>query len=230
MVGGYTLNYSCWDVTASALSAGGATQISFPPPYQELSMPAVCLDNYASYPNTKVATLSPGHYHNIPPKASQTDITLEPGVYCVDGSISANANDTLQVDGTYRSTAGVLLYLMPGGTFTFNGQSTLHIWGINGANGSGLSQYSGFLLYAAPNYSTGTPTTCTINGTSVDQVAGTIYAPFCNVKINGSSGTVFESQIVGYTVDLTGASGVIIDYNSGDGAVWNYPSQVGLSQ
>jgi hypothetical protein len=134
---------------------------------------------------------------------------------------------------TFGDANGVFIYFMPGGSFTINSTTEIHLWGITqpavDANPS-LAPYRGFLMYVAPNYASGTPANCTINGSSADQLAGTIYAPYCNIKLNGSSGTVINSQVIGYTVDLTGASGVTLNYPSGNEVYWNIPSQVGLTK
>jgi len=85
-------------------------------------------------------------------------------------------------------------------------------------------------MYVAPDYASGTPPNCTINGGSTSGYQGMIYAPYCNLTINGNSGLVVQSQLVGYTVDLSGASGVILNYDANSSPVWNIPLQVGLTK
>src|SRR6185295_17509871 len=103
--------------------------------------------------------------------------------------LKANAGDILKVSGTAGSP-GVFLYFMPGGSFTFNGSATVQLWGINQASVDGdssLAPYKGYLMYLAPNYASGTPSTCTINGNTSDQFMGAIYAPYCNATLDGTS-------------------------------------------
>lgn len=237
-VGGYTVNTNCMPQGNLVI---GAKQISFPPPYQELPEPAEC-----STPGgitwdtpTDTTTLTPGYFDQIPGNGNKwkTNVILTPGVYCIGTAMRTNNTEVIRVAGTFGvdpPDPGVFLYFKPGGYFTFNGGSGVQLWGINQANidiDPSLSVYKGFLMYLAPDYASGSPSICTINGTSGDAFQGTIYAPYCDLKLNGTSDTTsFQSQLIGYTVDLTGASGVTLNYTSDDNAIWNIPLQVGLSR
>ena len=240
MVGGAHLNIGCWDTNNAALSAGGIKQYSFPPPYQEIAPPAVCSDplvNIGGNPST--ITLSPGHYGNMPPKPNMKDITLLPGVYCIDNEIRIGSTDNFRVSGsvpgTFPALPGVFLYVQSGGSFTFNGGADVNIWGINQQSvdaDPSLAPYKGYLIYAAPNYAldpSGLPN-CTVNGGSTSQYQGTIYAPYCNLNLSGNSGMVLNSQVIGYTVDMAGASGVTLNYDASNQPYWNIPLQVGLTK
>jgi hypothetical protein len=128
---------------------------------------------------------------------------------------------------TISGTDGVFIYIRSGGSFTFNGGSVINLWGISDVS----SPYNGFLMYVAPDYSSGTPVTCKLNGNTDYALKGTIYAPFCDVTINGTSNTGnFQSQVIGYTVNMAGTADIVLNYNSGNTAVWNIPLQVGLSK
>ena len=232
MVGG--TSSSCGTTYASF--DPGATQISFPPPYQEVSEPAECSQtvnlgtNYTvtGSGSNKTATLSPGHYSVIPLSGQWKNIILNPGVYCIDSSLSSPTSLTISTG----STAGVFIYIRSGGSFSFNGGSAISLWGINSDNGSSLDdEYHGFLMYVAPNYSTGTPVTCLLNGNTDYALKGTIYAPYCDITINGTSNTgKFQSQVIGYTVKMAGTADIILSYDGGSTAVWNIPLQVGLTK
>ena len=211
----------------------GATQLQFPPPYQEIAEPAVCSNSLTSAPSGTTVTLSPGHYSAMPPRPNIKDVTLQPGVYCIDTQMRIGSTDIVRVAGTFAVDPGVFIYFKPGGSFTINGGATVNLWGINDANVSldpSLIIYKGFLMYVAPDYASGTPPNCTINGGSTSGYQGMIYAPYCNLTINGNSGLVVQSQLVGYTVDLSGASGVILNYDANSSPVWNIPLQVGLTK
>jgi hypothetical protein len=87
------------------------------------------------------------------------------------------------------------------------------------------------LIYAAPNYATGTPVTCTVNGGSLSMFQGAIYAPYCNVTLNGGSGpTGFQSQVIGYTVKFSGTSDVYLSYDGSTSPSWTIPLQIGLTK
>ena len=214
-----------------------AKQIAFPPPYHEIAEPSQCsetVDLNSNYTVTgsgsdKTAELNPGHYSSIPLSGQWKNIILNPGVYCINSSFSSPTSIT--VSGTPGTSAGVLLYIRSGGTFTLNGNSSISLWGINGANDSSLEDYNGFLMYVAPNYSLGTPPNCKINGTSDYYLKGTIYAPYCALTIDGTSNTgSFQSQVIGYTVKFAGTADVVLTYQDGDNHLWDIPLQVGLSK
>jgi hypothetical protein len=137
------------------------------------------------------------------------------------------------VSGTYGVSPGVFIYIKPGGSFTFNGGSGVQLWAINQAQvdaDSDLEPYRGFLLYVAPNYD-GSPATCTINGHSGDAFMGSIYAPYCNITINGTSGSSgFQSQLIGYNVKFAGGSNVYLNYDEDTSGSLVIPLQVGLSR
>lgn len=224
MVGGASLNLGC--LPDATLAPGGSKQLPFPPPYQEIDPPAECSEPLKTASGTSV-TLSPGHYSAMPPKSNIKDITLQPGVYCIDSEIRIGSTDTFRVAGTFGVDPGVFLYIKPGGSFTFNAGSTTQLWGIHDTT----SPYYGFLIYAAPDYSTGTPVTCTINGGALTMFKNTIYAPYCNVTLNGGSGpTGFQSQVIGYNVKFSGNAEIYLSYQSGLSPVWNIPLQIGLTK
>ncbi len=231
MVGGYQINTSCWDPTKATLIPGGSKQLSFPPPYDELPEPAEC-STAGSYTVTgsgsnKTATLQPGNYSALPVSSNWKNMILNPGVYCIDTSLSVQDSLTM----ASGSTAGVLLYFKSSSVtnvLTVNASANVNIWGINADNDSSLSAYKSYLMYFSPNYSLSSAQNCTINGSATSTYSGTIYAPYCNLKINGNSGMTMQSQLIGYTVDLSGASGITLNYDSAPKTVWPISNQVGL--
>lgn len=230
MVGGYSVNTGC--MPQADLAPASSKQIPFPPPYQEIPEPAECATPGTKSSSGSTTTLTPGYFDKIPGNGSgwKTNIVLTPGVYCVGTTLRFNASETLTVQGTYSNpptSPGVFIYFKPGGSFTFNGGSTVTIWGIKDTS----SPYNGFLMYLAPNYASGTPTNCTINGNTADRFWGSIYAPYCNVTLDGTSDPAgFMTQIIGYTVKFAGGSNVILTYDASLMPLWNIPLQVGLSK
>lgn len=234
-VGGYNAHLGC--MPQADVMVAAQDQLPFPPPYQEITPPAVCSQNadlstnysLTGSGNDKTATLQPGHYSSIPLSGKWKNIILNPGVYCIDSSL--NSPDSLIVT---PGAAGVFIYIKAGGSFTFNGGSVVKLWGINQENinaDATVTPYNHFLLYVAPNYASGTPSTCLMNGNANDMFVGTIYAPYCDVTLSGTSGpSGFQTQIVGYTVKFSGTADVILTYNDDDNAFdeWTVPQQVGL--
>lgn len=238
MVGGASINTGC--PPDAGLDPAGGQQIPFPPPYAELPEPDECLESTdlssnIDYDNsTKTAILEPGHYSQLPVTNSWRQIILKPGIYCVNTAVGTNNTQIMTVSGTFGVDPGVFIYIKAGGSFTFNGGSGVQLWGISQAQATAdpnLEPYRGFLFYVAPNYASGSPANCKINGHSGDSFMGSIYAPYCNITIDGTSGsTGFQSQLVGYNVKFAGGSNVTLNYNSGSAPVFEIPLQVGLSR
>jgi hypothetical protein len=226
-IGGYSINTGC--MPDAGLSPAGGTQISFPPPYQEIAPPAEC-SIAGTHTNSGSTTLAnPGHFTKIPDTGWKTNVVLNPGVYCIDTELRLNASDNLTVNGTFSlpPTSGVFLYFKPGGSFTINGGANVNIWGVNDAS----SPYNHYLMYLAPNYTSGTPANCKLNGNATDNFWGAIYAPFCDITIDGTSApTGYYSQIIGYTVTFNGTSDVTLNYSADSSPYWNIPLQVGLTR
>ena len=225
-VGGDELNVGCMP---QADLATGAKQISFPPPYQEIDEPAECSTNGTKTNDATTTTLTPGYWPKIPGNGGtwKNHIILTPGVYCIGTTLGANASEVITVSGTFGVDPGVFLYFKPGGSFTFNGGAGVQLWG----NHDDTSPYYGFLMYLAPDYASASPANCKINGHSGDAFMGAIYAPYCNVTLDGTSDpTGFQSQIIGYTVKMAGGAIINLTYDANTSPVWNIPLQVGLTK
>lgn len=234
-VGGYQTNSNCSESLDADFSVG-AKQLPFPPRYQELDEPAECSTAGGRTSDATTTYLTPGYFDRIPGNGNgwKSNIVLSPGVYCVGTEMRTNNGENLTVSGSFLANPldpGVFIYFKPGADFTFNASSIVILWGINANNDSSLSKYAGYLMYVAPDYASGTPTNCTINGNSSDAFRGTIYAPYCNIKLNGtSSPSGFQSQLIGYTVDLSGTSDINLTYDDETSPVWDLPLQVGLNK
>ena len=207
---------------------GGAKQYLFPPPYQEIAAPAACSTaGTQTNIDSSHTELTPGYFATIPLGGHKKNVYLDPGVYCVGSSVSTSGLDSFTVTppATFGDANGVFIYIKPGGSFQFNAGTVVQLW----AQTSG--SYANFLIYAAPDYSLSTLPTCNINGAANYEYKGTIYAPYCSVTINGTSDTAnFESQVVGYEVNIAGGANVVLNYNGTDNATWDYPEQVGLTK
>jgi hypothetical protein len=101
----------------------------------------------------------------------------------------------------------VMIYIRPGYDFSVeNGEFHLT------APTSG--EYQGYLIIVASDF-TGSPETCKIDGNANDSYTGTIYAPYCNLTINGAaSSTAYNGQIVGYEVKINGTSDISFTYDA----------------
>ncbi len=233
MVGGASLNTGC--LPDANLAPGAAVQLPFPPPWDEITPPAECSQPTINITgNPSAAVLSPGHYTAMPPKNNMKDITLQPGIYCIDTNITIGSTDYIRVTGTFGVSPGVMFYIKPGGSFKFNGGSQAQLWGITPAQVAldpTLAPYKNYVIYAAPNYASGTPQTCNINGGSGSAFKGTIYAPYCSITMNGGSGpNGFQTQIIGFDVKFSGTSDIYLTYDSSSSPTFDIPIQIGLTK
>lgn len=236
MIGGYNAHLGC--MPQANLVQSAEQQLPFPPPYPEIPPPSICSAPLTSAPSGNTVTLSPGHYSAMPPRPSIKNTTLRPGIYCIDTNIKANSGEVIKVEGTFGTPPppGVFLYFKPGGSFAFNGGSTVQLWGINkdqADSDSSFAPYKGFLMYVTPDYASGTPPNCLMNGNASDVFMGTIYAPYCNITIDGTSDpSGFQTQVIGFNVKFAGGANVIFTYNNSSDLLTNLtiPLQVGLTK
>ena len=154
----------------------------------------------------------PGHYAQLPP---DKNTVLEHGVFCVDSLVKTTSPTTLKHGFTpsagLTDIGGVFIYIKPGGNFSYNG-------GTVDLDAPTSGPYKGHLMYVDANYGdyfAGNPApNCNINGSAAMNFTGVIYAPFCDVSINGGS-TPFSisAQLVGFTISLTGDANLTFTYD-----------------
>lgn len=215
-VGALNLNLNCLN-NLTGTNVSGADPIPYPPE-ATLAPPPECDGPNGSVINensTSTSTLSPGSYNKFPPaNANKDHIILQPGIYCVD---------YIKENNSFQDLSGhnIFIYIRPGGYFSFQGATTTLT-----AHTSG--DYKGLLIYVASNF-TGAPENCTINGNAADVFSGTIYAPHCDITINGNSNPAgFMSQIIGYEVKLNGSTLLKFVYDPDDGWKVLVPPKLGI--
>jgi hypothetical protein len=157
--------------------------------------------------------LYPGRYGNreFPPKTGDfagvtiyDDVVMTPGVYCIDDLVKLNDRHLI-LTGT-----GVTLYIRDGHGFAMQGGR------INLAAPT-TGDYAGYLIIVETNF-TGSPESCSINGSPDNSYGGTIFAPYCNVTINGTSSsgdplTTYSTQVIAYEIILNGTSRIYFNYD-----------------
>ena len=233
--GSVDIDPSCPEQINAAVSDGGSLY-DFPPEMPD--EPAECdvsqpghWTNNASYTEynsagdlyTGLTTLEPGRYNEFPPKTAGTNIVYDhirmiPGIYCVNDSIKT-VDKKLWLEGI-----DVTIYIRPGYKFSYEG-GTIDI----SATTSG--PYAGYVMIVAFNpadYEAGIPPEdCKIDGNTSNAFTGTIFAPYCELTINGASAdTSYNAQIIAYEVKLNGNNTINFTYDP-DVNRWNKP-QVGL--
>jgi hypothetical protein len=125
---------------------------------------------------------------------------MYPGIYCVNNVVKLN-DQHLILNGTE-----VMIYIRPGYDFSMeNGEFHL--------TAPLTGEYADYLIIVASDF-TGSPETCKIDGNANDSYTGTIYAPYCNLTINGTANsTAYNGQIIGYEVKINGTSNISFTYD-----------------
>jgi Flp pilus assembly protein TadG len=199
-------NSSAGSLTAPCLQAVGG--IVYNP--GAINVPAGCIntgvpplpepvypDPTCSGPATKNSNvLSPG---TVPGNFPPTGVThLNPGIYCVGGNFRLNAGDTLIGNGVLIRVEGDV---------RLNGGAHLEL----SAPTSG--PFTGLLLFLPE----GNTNEVVFNGDSSSTFSGSILAPSSTVTIDGTGALGLNGQVVGFTVTLSGTSGITINYNASTG-------------
>jgi len=166
----------------------GVSQLPFPP--IELPNPSCGSTNAVKSGNN----LSPGIVNGSFPPSGVTH--LGGGIYCVRGDFNLNGNDTL--------TGSDVVIVMETGNIHWNGNGALHL------SAPTEGPFEGLLIFVPLS----NPNTITINGTNDQELTGTILAPASDIVLLGTAGTNgFNSQIIGYNVEVGGTFNGTINYD-----------------
>jgi hypothetical protein len=184
-------------------------QDPYPFPPEMPDVPNICSpQTQPGAPNT--TTLNPGYYSTFPPAKDATNhnmsnnITLNPGIYCLNTDLSLT-------NGKSITGNNVLIYLKPGRIISISG-GTLNL------SGRDSGDYQGYVVIVDSNFSGQVPN-CTVNGNASATFTGTIFAPYCDIEIDGGGHTTsLTAQLIGYTVKITGSQTVNLTYDASDSA------------
>ena len=161
--------------------------------------------------------MTPGSWNSSLPNK---DIWLKPGIYCFSGGFDANNNQHIGGDG-------VMLFIT-GSTpcsITWNSGATIKLTAPQ------EGPYNGLLMFIDPgNYSALSAGPLTFNGNIDSYINGTVYAPTCAVKMNGTGGNFYQGQMVGYNTTLLGGAKINLQYVAGDNYEPPIASRVSLTQ
>ena len=138
-----------------------------------------------------------GHHGSTAfPPAGVTE--LDPGTYCLnEGDFDLTGN------GATLNGNNVVIVVRTGNV-SWGGGAEIHLSAPN------TGPFKGLLLFM-PETNHGT---ISINGNSNSEFTGSILAPSAGITINGTGGVNgFQGQIIGYTVKLSGTSGIKINYD-----------------
>ena len=189
-------------------------QAPYPFPPEMPAEPAECdVSNpgtFSSNSSTQTTTLTPGRFNEFPPKSGggvtvYDNMIMNPGIYCVNDMIKLSDQHLILTghDVTIYIRAGYDIDIQ-GGTITLDAPDT--------------GEYAGYLLIIDSNF-TGQVPDCHINGDSSNTYVGTIFAPYCDLTINGGNEvSSYTAQIIGYTVTILGNSQTDLHYDVNNSA------------
>jgi Flp pilus assembly protein TadG len=126
---------------------------------------------------------------------------LHPGLWCVKGNLNIN-KDTNGTD--------VTIYML-NGNLVYNGNASVNLSAPTNPNAS--PEIPGVLIYNLSGDS------ITLNGTSADTFTGLIYAPKSDISLSGNADTIFNGQIIGWNVKITGTNNMGVNYDECSGYI-----------
>ncbi|BCG95637.1 pilus assembly protein TadG-related protein [Mesorhizobium sp. 131-2-1] len=184
-VGGMVLNNPVTTTCSSNLTKA----LPASDPYSSLPTPTGGNPCKSVNGNKTTQTLQPGTYCSG--MDLKGNVTLQPGVYVVQGGMKVNANAVV-------AGSGVTIFMAGSNTVSMNGTATVTL----SAPTSGT--YSGVLFYGDR---TGAAAQSTFNGTATSLLTGAIYFPRQQVNYLGNfSGNGGCTQVVADTIQWSGST------------------------
>jgi hypothetical protein len=177
-------------------------QQAAPLPPEEIDPPREC-SQWTTQPEPSYdSPINPGRYTTINPGGG-TNVVLNPGLYCIDGDFYIGNNSSV-------TGHGVTIY-SENGSFTVTGTSSADLSAPlmcpDDAN-TCPPALEGILVYMENG-------DVTMLGTGQALYTGTIYAPNGNIEAGGTAdaSSIYNVQIIGWTVRLHGTTGVGFVFN-----------------
>jgi len=197
----------------NSTTCSGGDPVS-PSPQQVTPLPDITLvadpPDCAGLPNrgshSGEGTIQPGVYSKI--TLSNGVLTMEPGLYCLTGSPNA-----FRATGGELYGDGVTIYVLNGGVDVGSNVEPIDLRAPD-ASPDPSPAIAGMLIYVA----TGNTNAVQLTGNNTSYYQGTIYAPEGDVQISGGNDTfpTFNTQVVGYNVEITGNATIDINFNGGE--------------
>jgi len=170
----------------------------------------------------------PGYYGDAFPQASlvpnDKHIYMKSGIYCIDpqanqdlswnsqsfrslnGSTDPSKNHFQAVNPTINPD-GVTLYIKSGGGFKFNVNSPIYL------DASTSGDLQGYLIILEGTHTS--IESCEFEGGVYLDINGLVYAPYCDITINGQSSPNAEinAQLIGWDIIITGDAVINFNYD-----------------
>jgi hypothetical protein len=174
-----------------------------PDPYSKTDVPFFSGCAAHNYSSKKTETINPGVYCGGMQLNAGADVTLNPGIYYIDGGdFSVNGGATI------RGKAVTLIFTSSTKanwpTATINGGATVNLTPPTG------SDFAGIVMFGDRSMPVGT--SFKLNGGSSQYLGGAIYFPAGDVTFAGGTGTSTScSQLIADTLTFTGVSNFAIN-------------------
>jgi hypothetical protein len=214
--------------------------VSFPDVPPECSIPPSVTQLKADVPGDPGEWLiHPGYYEQFPPTnlvSNKQHIYMASGVYCLDPGgtsrdwdLSWSPVDFVSLNGSTDPSEnkwssynpdGITLYIKNGGGFTINSNNPTYL------DASTTGDYQGYLIVLEGNHTS--IENCSITGGANIDINGTIFAPYCNITVNGgsSSTATLNAQLFGWDLKINGGAGINFNYDP-DNAI-HFKRRIGL--
>jgi Flp pilus assembly protein TadG len=209
--GGSTLAASRFEITGGTSGGGfiGDVRLGTPPqpdPLRHIPEPAMSgLSDQSNGPkhySNGNRTIAPGVYHGGISITGQANVTMQPGIYYMDGGgFSMTGQGNLLANG-------VMIFNAP--------KQPSDAINISGSNGGSVTMtppdsgtYKGLTLFQQRSAGH----TMTISGNGSFFVTGTFYAPGGLLTVTGNGGGSIGSQYISLLLDINGGGGLLIDYH-----------------
>lgn len=177
-------------------------QTPSPDPLRNLSPPDMSTLTLRSSKRleTGAGTLQPGIYRGGIKFSSDRDLTLNPGIYYLDGGgLTIGGNGSIHAHG-------VMIYNAPGGLIDVSSNGTLDITPMTSGD------YEGIVLFQDRNSTSQVKVSA--NGCLDSQLSGTVYAANAAVIVS-ANGDFTAGQFICRTLDVSGNGSLLVNYSGG---------------
>lgn len=173
------------------------------------------MNDYTNPKGVYAGSISPGKYTNginMDKNDDTKSLSLSPGLYCIDGGMTNNAQSMLTADE-------VTLYFFSGDvSINQNEKGGVSLTSCRTAPCGDPSAVEGLLMYFSPTYQADIK----LNGGSTNVFRGTLYGSNANFHLNGNTDTTseesfaFSTQIVGNWIEVNGKANLTMNLKGDD--------------
>jgi len=222
--GGGVFSNSCLDVNGSGMvdvsggsidyittykNASGApvspSPVQVPTPMDIIELDPPACGTSAAISHHGGGTINPGNYSSIRQNANNSSLTLNPGLYCVNGDFTITGG-TITGEGVTIYMIGTTALPSP---LNIAGGVTAHLSAPTRSNVTG-GALVGMLIYSDP----ANVGAIKLVGNSGSSFVGTVYAPNGPLEVGGTTGInpTYNTQLVGAYVKINGTSRIDINF------------------